>query len=312
MADTSIDVLGPHWRARTLTLRPDHPRRPAPVATLVHHEDAGSDPDRPAVLYLHGFVDYFFQAHVAQTLAEQGIDMYGLDLRDYGRSIRPGRTPNTTRSLAVYAEEVDRAVHLLRRQHRRVVLLGHSTGGLIAALWADARQGTGLIDALILNSPWLDLRGTSLERTLLTGAIDVLGLLAPDLPLRRLAPHYGQAAHAEWGYDLTWKPHEEFPARASFVRAVRRGHAAVRRGLAVDVPVLLLTSDTTGPDDRWHEHLLTSDSVLDVADMWRLAPNLGEDVTVEVIEGGAHDLALSPEPARTQYLTAVADWVERS
>ncbi|GIG26213.1 alpha/beta hydrolase [Cellulomonas denverensis] len=311
MAD-DLDVLGPDWRRRTLPLRPDLPGRPDPVATLVHRADAGTDPDRPAVLYLHGFVDYFFHDHVGAALAERGIDLYGLDLRDYGRSIRPGRTPNTVRSLGVYAEEVDTAIHLLRRRHRRVVLLGHSTGGLIAALWADARHGTGLIDALVLNSPWLDLRGTRLERTVLTGVIDVLGLVAPDLPLRRLAPHYGEAAHAEWGYDLAWKPHTDFPARASFIRAVRRGQSAVRRGLAIDVPVLVLTSDTTGPDDRWHEHLLTTDSVLDVADMWRLAPNLGEDVTVEVIEGGAHDLALSPEPARSAYLTAVAEWAERS
>lgn len=309
---TDIDVLGPDWRRRTLPLRPDLPGRPDPVATLVHHRDAGQDPERPAVLYLHGFVDYFFHTHVAEALAERGIDLYALDLRDYGRSIRPGRRPNTTRSLGVYAEEIDTAVHLLRRRHRRVVLLGHSTGGLIAALWADARRGTGLIDALVLNSPWLDLRGSAVERTVLTGVIDVLGLLAPDLPLRRLAPHYGEALHAQWGYDLAWKPHTAFPARASFVRAVRRGQAAVRRGLAVDVPILLLTSDSTGPDDRWHEHLLSTDSVLDVADMWRLAPNLGEDVTVEVIDGGAHDLALSAEPARHAYLEAVADWVERS
>lgn len=309
---TDADVLGPDWQRRTLPLRPDRPGAPDPVATLVNRRDAGTDPDRPAVLYVHGFVDYFFHAHVADALAARGIDVYGLDLRDYGRSIRPGRRPNTTRSLAVHAEEIDTAVHLLRRRHRRVVLLGASTGGLIASLWADARRGTGLIDALVLNSPWLDLRGTRFERTVLTGAIDVLGLLAPDLPLRRMAPHYGEALHAEWQYDLAWKPHTEFPARASFVRAVRRGHAAVRRGLAVDVPVLVLTSDTTGPDDRWHEHLLTSDSVLDVSDMWRLAPNLGEDVTVEVVEGGGHDLALSPEPARGAYLDAVADWVERS
>ncbi|MEV7972940.1 alpha/beta hydrolase [Cellulomonas sp. NPDC089187] len=306
------DVLGPDWQRRTLSLRPDLPGAPDPVATLVHRADAGNDPERPAVLYLHGFVDYFFHAHVGNALSERGIDLYGLDLRDYGRSIRPGRTPNTVGSLACYAEEIDTAVHLLCRRHRKVVLLGHSTGGLIAALWADARRGTGLIDALVLNSPWLDLRGTEFERTVLTGVIDVLGLVVPDLPMRRLAPHYGEALHAEWGYDLTWKPHTDFPARAAFIRAVRRGHAAVRRGLAIDVPVLMLTSDTTGPDDRWHEHLLTSDSVLDVADMWRLAPNLGEDVTVEIVEGGAHDLALSPEPARTAYLEAVADWVDRS
>lgn len=307
----TADALGPDWVRRTLVLHPD--ATGDPVATLVHRRDAGTDPDRPAVLYLHGFVDYFFQVHVADALTAAGLDLYALDLRDHGRSIRPGRLPNHTRTLAAYAEDVDRAVHLLRTRHRRVVLLGHSTGGLTAALWADTRRGLGLIDAVVLNSPWLDLRGSWAERHLLTPVIDVLGLLAPDLPLRELSPHYGQALHAgsggEWDYALTWKPHQGFPARAGFVRAVRRGQARVARGLAIDVPVLVLTSDASGPDDRWHERLLTSDSVLDVADMWRLAPRLGPDVTVEVVPGGAHDLALSPEPGRSRYLDAVTGWL---
>jgi alpha-beta hydrolase superfamily lysophospholipase len=149
------DVLGPGWVQQTIHLRPD--AHGDPVATLVHRGDVGAA--RTAVLYVHGFVDYFFHPHVADALAAAGQDLYGLDLRDYGRSIRPGRVPNDTRELAVYAEEIDAAVHLLRDSYEHVVLLGHSTGGLVAALWADARRGRGLVDAVVLNSPWLDLRG---------------------------------------------------------------------------------------------------------------------------------------------------------
>ena len=76
------------------------------------------------------------------------------------------------------------------------------------------------------------------------------------------------------------------------------------------MPVLVLASDATGPDDRWHDGLLTTDSVLDVADMRRLAPRLGAQVTYEEVPGGAHDLALSPEPARTRYLDAVTGWLD--
>lgn len=96
------------------------------------------------------------------------------------------------------------------------------------------------------------------------------------------------------------------------MRAVRRGQAQVARGLDVDVPVLVLASDATGPDDRRHDALLTTDSVLDVADMRRLAPRLGADVTYVEVAGGAHDLALSPLPARTRYLDEVAAWLDVS
>lgn len=151
MVDDAVpDVLGGDWVQRALHLRPD--AQGDPVATLVHRRDAGADRTRPAVLYVHGFVDYFFQTHVADALAERGYDLYALDLRDYGRSIRVGREPNDTRELAGYAEEIDAAVALVRAEHDRVVLLGHSTGGLIAALWAHARRGRGLVDAVVLNS----------------------------------------------------------------------------------------------------------------------------------------------------------------
>ncbi|WHP18299.1 alpha/beta hydrolase [Cellulomonas sp. ES6] len=311
--DAVPDVLGGDWVRRTMHLRPD--AQGDPVATLVHRRDAGADRSRPAVLYVHGFVDYFFQTHVADALADRGYDLYALDLRDYGRSIRPGRVPNDTHDLAVHAEEIDAAVRVLRAGHDRVVLLGHSTGGLVAALWAHHRRGLGRVDAVVLNSPWLDLRGTLLERTVATwGIVHVLGRVAPRVVVSHLDEHYGRALHrasgGEWDYDLAWKPHEGFPVRAGFVRAVRRGHAAVAAGLAIDVPVLVLSSDATGPDDRWHDALLTTDSVLDVADMRRLAPRLGEDVTSVEVPGGAHDLALSPLPARTRYLDEVLGWLD--
>ncbi len=109
----------------------------------------------------------------------------------------------------------------------------------------------------------------------------------------------------------TWKPHEGFPVRAGFVRAVRRGQARVARGLAVDRPVLVLASDASGPDNRWHDALLATDSVLDVRHMAALAPRLGPDVTVVRVAGGAHDLALSAAPVREQYVREVADWLDR-
>lgn len=308
------DVLEGWWR-RTLPLRPDASGEP--VATLVHRrpDTDGALPARTAVLYVHGYVDYFFHAHVGEALAAHGYELYGLDLRDYGRSIRPGREPNYTTDLSVYVEELDAAVAILRERHDRVVLLGHSTGGLVGALWADARRGSGAVDALVLNSPWFDLRGPWFDRRVAGPVVDhVLGRVAPLTVVRRLSPHYGRALHVasggEWDYDLAWKPHEGFGVRAGFVRAVRRGQRQVAQGLAVDCPVLVLTSDASGPDKRWHDALLDTDSVLDVRHMTALAPRLGPDVTVVRIAGGAHDLALSRAPARAQYLRELIGWLD--
>ena len=98
--------------------------------------------------------------------------------------------------------------------------------------------------------------------------------------------------------------------RAGFLRAVRRGHARVARGLHVDCPVLVLASARSGPAAGWHDALLTTDSVLDVGHITSRAERLGDDVTVVTVEGGAHDLARSPEPARSTYLREVLDWLD--
>jgi len=204
---------------------------------------------------------------------------------------------------------------VVRAEHSdgaRVVLLGSSTGGLITSLWTHGHPGS--VAALVLNSPWLDLNENWFKRTILTQTLDVVGKYAPRLPVGALEPHYGRALHAEtggaWSYDLTWKPHEGFPIRAGWFRAIRRGHARVKQGLSIDVPVLLCASARSGSNHRATPALADSDCVLNVEHMARYGPGLGADVTVARIEGGIHDLALSAPPARERYERAVFDWLE--
>ena len=42
-----------------------------------------------AVLYFHGFNNYFFQKEMAQCYQEHEYQFYDLDLRKYGRSLLP-------------------------------------------------------------------------------------------------------------------------------------------------------------------------------------------------------------------------------
>ena len=154
--EVTVDVLGPDYEAIELPMGRD--AEGEVVATLVRRRGAESG-SRRAVLYLHGFVDYFFQTHLADFYVELGFDFYALDLRKYGRSLRPHQTPNFVESLTDYFPEIDEAVRIVRDVdgHGTLLLNGHSTGGLVAALWADRVKGKGLVDGLFLNSPFLDI-----------------------------------------------------------------------------------------------------------------------------------------------------------
>src|SRR5699024_7328398 len=85
------DVLGEPWVQRRISLRPT-PEDPRPEAVLVQQREPTQG--RRAVLYLHGFSDYFFQTGHAERWAAAGFDFYALDLRLSGRAIgdrpRPG------------------------------------------------------------------------------------------------------------------------------------------------------------------------------------------------------------------------------
>ncbi len=216
------------------------------VATLIRKvSNTGS---RPAVLYLHGWNDYFFQTHLADYLSDLGYDFFALDLRRYGRSLRRGHLRGFITDLDDYALELDAAVELIAADHDQIVLMGHSTGGLIAALWAS--QNSDRISALVLNSPWLDLQGSALVRTLGTPVIDAIGTRAPTSAIRLPdLGFYPRTLHSsfggEWDYDLELKTTPSSPVRVGWLRAILLGHQRVAAGLHIQVPILVLASTLT-------------------------------------------------------------------
>ena len=117
-------------------------------------------------------------------------------------------------------------------------------------------------------------------------------------------------ACAEWEFDTDWKPKNGFPVRAGWLRAVRRQHARLHRGLDVRVPVLLLrSSHSLLKTKAWAPEAMRADTVLDVQQMLKWAPKIGQHVTVVSIEGGMHDLYLSPAAVRDRALKETVDWL---
>ena len=309
------DVLGEPFVAETIELPDDYEGRV--VATLVHRP--ADDTTTRAVLYVHGFCDYFFQAGTAEFFGSQGYSFYALDLRKYGRSLLPHQTPNFCLDLAEYDAELDEAYRIVteRDGHREVVVVAHSTGGLVVALWADRRRGESrpTPTAFVLNSPWLDIQGSMLLRTVGTRALEQVGMRRPYQVIpRSVSPVYVESLHrdhrGEWDFDLAWKPADSFPVRAGWLRAVRRGHRQLHGGLDVGAPVLVLTAARTHFATAWSDDTTTSDVVLDVKQIARWAPQLGRQVTIARIDGAMHDVYLSARPARDSAYALTSRWLQ--
>lgn len=317
------DVLGTDYQQRTLPLGPDPDGEGEVVATLVRYLPANAAPaSEPTVLYLHGFTDYFFQEHVAEHFAARGHRFYALDLRKCGRSRRAGQSAHFVSDLSLYDAELNEALRIARAETGRdVLIVAHSTGGLVAPLWLDRLEAAGGSAAagvvgVVLNSPWFDLQGPAYYRTVGTPIINAVGKVRgfAALPGMGVSTAYGESLHhtraGEWSYDLDWKPLAGEPVRLGWLRAIRRGQARLHQGLAIGVPALILRSRISKFARAHSPAVDVADAVLDVKQIQRWAGCLGERTTIVPIDGARHDVFLSSEAVRANAFQETDGWLD--
>lgn len=291
----------PGYVRRTLTLAPEDD---GPLsATLVCKDGALEQThERGRVLYLHGWVDYFFQTHLADAFTQAGYGFFALDLRRCGRSLHTENRPNYARHIDEYFEEISAAIELIAGP-AALSIVAHSTGGLIASIYAKRGQQRERLTHLILNSPFFRFPTSGLTELKLRVGRQV-GRLLPKRPLPQdLNRVYGMTIHASeqgsFSYDLAKKPLGGFPFYGGWVDMILTAQAEVERGLGLSLPVLALHSDRSHkPGSAPVAADFVSDTVLRVADIAELSPRLGSHVSVEAIHGGLHDLVLSAPEVR--------------
>lgn len=269
------------------------------------------------VLYVHGWSDYFFQRELAEFWTSTGARFHALDLRKYGRSLLDHQTPGYTTSLETYDEDIEAALTAIGQgatddPSRRLLLMGHSTGGLTLSLWANRHPGRAA--ALVLNSPWLEFQARQFGRAALSlvlevGArVDPLGML-PNVDLGYYTRAVSSTQEGEWDYDLRWRPERGFRVHRAWLRAVLAGHAAVAAGLSIDASVLTLVSARSTLQPQWSPLMLETDSVLDVTDTTHRALQLAPTVTVARLDGALHDVMLSRRPVRERAKAEIRRWL---
>jgi len=390
------DVLGEGFEQLTIPLGTDEEGEV--VATLVRalpHRSlwqriAGDS--RPLadvdVLYVHGWSDYFFQKRLARFWTDRGARFFALDLRKYGRSLRPGQTPGYTSDLGLYDEDIAAALAemgvvveagraatsetdaagparpeaqnpsagdapatnapvdaapadgapadsapadgapagpgaaaaqaagraLRSGRERRLVLLGHSTGGLTLSLWAARHPGVA--DAVVLNSPWLEFQLPRFTRETLAPLVGLQARYRPRERAPQLDLGYYTRAQREVAdpddpteVNLDWRPEQTMAVHAGWLHAILAGHATVAAGVRIDAPVCVLLSARSMLPTSWSEELTRVDSVLVVDDIARAALKLGPSVTIERIDGALHDVFLSRREARADAYARLDRWM---
>lgn len=310
---------------------------PAPTTspTDTHSACSEATPQAPrfVLLYIHGRNDYFFQRELAEDIAGCGGAFYALDLRRYGRSLRPGQRMGFVSNLSLYDEDISEALDLIREDYPDLplVLMGHSTGGLLATLWANRHPGA--LDGLILNSAWLEMQTMASMRSAVAPILERIasrnpmwavpggdgpdhygrslreGWNALDAPLPdSLAAYPDDPAVKGWSYALEWKRPGSYPAYAAWLEAILDGHENVANSVHLDIPVLSMMSTSSYFGEEFSEAVFSSDVVLDREVILERSARLGPLVTMASFPG-KHDLLLSDPQVRTEVYDTMNRWI---
>lgn len=337
MNDWSEDFLGPDYLAKTITLEPDaEGPRVTTIVKRVHHQSDEHPAAAPtfAFVALHGWNDYFYQRELADSITAAGGAIYGVDLHKYGRSYREWQTFGFTEDLTSYDDDLHAAFDTIAHDigpDVPIFLYGHSTGGLIATLWADRHPGA--LAGLVLNSPWLELQASTtfrkmgapiLERVARRSAKSIIPTTDNGFYQRVLTAGTaageteipGAPAGSQDPFWTTgWQPDPRFrtmptwPTRVGWLAAIFAGQTRVAEGLAIDCPILVLTSARSISHSEWTEDFRQADGVLDVQQIWKRVPLLGQCVTLYKLPGAIHDVTFSQEPVRNRAFETINRFV---
>lgn len=326
----SFRAQGPEGTARTATLVRHVPPGSRPAGAGLSRTAPGPQPTTPApdrrpgppparaVLFLHGWSDYFFNTELAEFWTGLGFQFFALDMHNHGRSLRPDTPGGYAADLADYDAEISAAVGIIGSLRPAdapppaVTLMGHSTGGLVAALFASRHPGA--VSQLILNSPWLEMHSSPAVRRATRAIIGPLARLRPESVIR--LPERGfywrsisSSAEGEWMLNDELRPPRAFPVRAGWLSAVLAGQARVARGLDLDIPVLVMISGASANGMVWNETMRSTDAVLDVKTIALRSLGLGRTVTLERVDGALHDVFLSAPRVRSDAYSRLARWL---
>lgn len=280
------------------------------VATLISSKI--NKGNQKSVLYIHGFIDYFFHPHLAEQFNKHSFDFYAIDLRKYGRSLLPHQHPNYCRNLNEYFEELTIAIKKIREQSNSLFLLGHSTGGLIATQYLNKGEAKELIDGLILNSPFFDFNQPKVLTIVSTYLIKLIAKISPYSNISQaVAPAYVQSLHSdfhgEWDFNLNWKPIEGHPTYYKWLSAIIDVQNQLKYS-NITVPILIMHSSSSKKIKEFSNEAFINDIILNVEDMKKIGKNIGKNVSFIEINNAQHDIFLSSKDVRTNAFKKMFDW----
>lgn len=286
------------------------------IATLIRSNQ--NTKGRKSILYIHGFNDYFFHPHLAEAFHQHDYNFFAIDLRKYGRSLLPHQHPNYCKDISEYYEEITESLEIIKKENdNEIILLGHSTGGLITSMFTNFAPRKELVSALILNSPFFDFNLSKTKRDLNLFFARILSFFIPYAKKNKpLSSLYNKSLlkkyYGEWEFNETWKPQNGFPAYLKWLIAVSDAQNTLKTSSNIKKPILVMHSDKSENPKKWSPDILGMDMVLNVEHIKETGKKLGKKVTFIAVENAIHDIFLSRKEVREKAFNEMITWLNKT
>lgn len=289
------------------------------IATLLAKPLPDSLNQKKAVLFISGYADYFFNHETGEFYRDLGYNFYALDRRRQGRAWLKHQRPEYARSVKEYYEEIDAAIEqMINAGNEEISIIAHSFGALVVSLYAKEGKHKALINDMVLNSPFFDwpVSGALYKLTYVLGAMSNIrpfGGLGSDASNDGGA--YIKSMHSrdygEFDFCTDWKPYTSLPKYNAWAKTVNDAKDRIAKGLQLDIPILVLYSDKSYLEGTYSEAYQISDTVLDIEDIKRVSPALGDQVTLAEIKDGMHDIFSSKKEVRAEAYRVIKEWLKK-
>lgn len=272
---------------------------------------------KKAILYVHGFNDYFFQSEMGNRFVDSCYNFYAVDLRRYGRSMLPWQYPFDIRDFDNYFQDIDSALNQIHKDgFQDITLFGHSTGGLTSAYYASRKGARCRFNRVMCDSPFLAWNFSPMYRRVLIPMVGFWGRIFKNTKIKQehcdgyshslLKEYYG-----DWEYDTNWKMIYSPDVTAAWINAVSTAQKhLMKHGDHIMVPILILHSNRKIEGCGWEPRFQTGDAVLDPHELQKRGMKLGHQPVVVTIDNGMHNLILSSDTlAREAAYKAIFDFL---
>jgi alpha-beta hydrolase superfamily lysophospholipase len=249
---------------------------------------------RATVVVLHGAGDHCGRyPGITAALVRAGFQVALVDFRGHGQS--DGRRWYVD-GFHDYLRDLDAFVAKLSQDGiagERLFVVGHSQGGLIAALWAIGHKR--LLSGLVLSSPWFRMAKPPPAPMVLAGRL--VGMFVPWLPI----PSPLDSSQLTSDVELQrWTDHDPLYGRKVtprwFEEAKRAQLEALRRAPELETPLLVLAAGADPVSDVGAERAF-----------YDAVP--GTEKKLVIYEGFLHELF--NERRRDEPIGETVDWIAR-